>query len=387
LSITQTSGVVVTRKHILSIGLLIVVVAAAAAWVTCVVCRARKSPEARAIVHGVTARSVMPVDVNEYFETAGTLKARTVSQVASRIMGTVTALKVKQGDLVKAGQVLLEIDDKDLVERYKAAQAASDEAGKALDAAKERTSLATTTYARYKTLVEQNAVAKQQFDEVASQLKVTEADLERATAAAARAASNLEEARVTLGYAKVTAPTDGVVTWRNIEVGSMARPGEPLITVEDNSQFRVDINVDERLAGMVKVGMPVDVYTESINERVKAEVMEVVPSVEPTTRTFLVKLLVPNSPRLVTGLHARVHILTGKRKAMLVPEAAVVRKGQLTGVYVVAADSVVNYRLVRTGKTFGDQVEVLSGLGDGEKVVTGGVDRAVDGGVVESGNN
>lgn len=376
-----------TRKHIVLTLIMVVAAIAATVWVTCAICRARKNVEARPVVKGVTVEAISPIKVNEYFETAGTLKAKVVSQVASRVMGTVTALKVKQGDTVKAGQVLLEIDDKDLVERYKAAQAASDEAAKVLDAARERKELAETTYVRYKSLVEQNAVAKQQFDEVASQRKVADADLERAMAAVARAASNLEEAKVTLGYARVTAPTDGVVTWRNIEVGSMARPGEPLITVEDVSQFRVDINVDERLAGMVKVGMPVDVDIESINEQLKAEVMEVVPSVDPTTRTFLVKLLVPNSPRLVTGLHARVHILTGDRKALLVPEPSVVRKGQLTGVFVVGADAIVSYRLIRTGKTFDGKVEVLSGLGEGEKVITAGAEKAVDGGTVENGSN
>jgi RND family efflux transporter MFP subunit len=373
-----------SKKQVLVTIAIAVVAVAATVWTTCYLCRLRTAPEKRAIVSGVTVAVVTPADVDEYFETAGTLNAKVVSQVASRVMGTVTALKVKQGDKVRAGEVLLEIDSKDLNERYKAAQAASDEAAKSLDAARERKSLAETTYERYKRLVAENAVAKQQFDEVESQKKVAEADLERAAAAASRAASNLEEARVTLGYGKVTAPSDGVVTWRNIEEGSMARPGVPLITVEDTSQFRVDINVDERLAGLIKVGMPVDVNVESIGEKVKATVMEVVPSVDPASRTFLVKLLVPNSPRLVTGLHARVYIKTGTRKALLVPEAAVVRKGQLTGIYVVGQDDVVSYRLIRVGKAYDDKVEVLSGLDAGERVITKGAEKAVDGGVLES---
>jgi RND family efflux transporter MFP subunit len=275
------------RKQILIQVAVAAVVLLAAVGITCFLCKARSAPKDRPVVTGIKYEVITAADVDENFETAGTLKARTVSEVASRIIGTVTAMKVKQGDIVKAGDVLLEIDDKDLSERYKGAQAAHDEATKALDAARERQSLAETTYARYKSLSQQNAIAQQQFDEIASQKKLADSEFARAGAAVAGAESNLQDARLTLGYAKVTAPTNGVVTWRSAEVGSMAHPGEKLITVEDISQFRVDINVDERLAGMVKVGMPVNVSIESIGRKIMAEVTEVVPSVDPMSRSAL----------------------------------------------------------------------------------------------------
>jgi RND family efflux transporter MFP subunit len=374
-----------SKKRILSIIVAVVVVVLVIIGVTCKLCGRKAAQEEKARISGVKVETIAPADVNEYFETAGTLKAQSVSEVASRVMGTVTSLKVKQGDAVKAGDVLLELDSKDLVERYKAAQAGYDEAYRSLESAKEKRSLAQTTYTRYKSLAAQNAVAQQQVDEIESQKKVADSEFERASAAAVRASSNLEEAKVTLGYAKVTAPTDGVVTRRNIEVGSMARPGEPLITVEDVSQFRVDINIDERLAGLVKVDMPIDVEIDGIGAGIKGRASEVVPSVDPASRTFLVKVAVPSQERLCTGLHSRVKILTGTRKTLLVPASAVVKKGQLTGVYVVGADKTISYRLVRTGKHYGDKVEVLSGLDAGEMMITEGLDKAVDGGILVEG--
>jgi RND family efflux transporter MFP subunit len=347
--------------------------------------RKAEGPEQRPEVSGVAVAAAEAADVPEFRETAGTLNARVISEVASRVTGSVTALKVKQGDKVRAGDVLLEIDSRDLEERYKGAQAACEEANKALEAARERKLLAETTYNRYKVLVEQNAVARQQMDEVSSQKRVADSEFERAIAAAARAASGLEEAGVMLGYTKVTAPTDGVVTTRNIEVGSMAQPGVPLITVEDSSEFRVDVNVDERLAGVVKVGQEADVVIESLGAKLKGQVTEVVPSVDPMSRTFLVKIVLPSGKGLCTGLHARVYIPMGTtKKATLVPQAAVVRRGQLTGVYVVNADNIISYRLVRTGRNYADKVEVLAGLTAGERVITDGTDRAVEGGIVRA---
>jgi RND family efflux transporter MFP subunit len=373
-----------SKKRIL-LSVIAAVVVLVIIGVTCNLRGKKAVHDERAGINGVKVETIAASEVNEYFETAGTLKAQSVSEVASRVMGTVTSLKVKQGDRVKTGDVLLELDSKDLMERYKGAQAGYDEAIRSLESAKEKKLLAQTTYARYKTLAQQNAVAQQQVDEIESQKKVADSEFERASAAAARANSNLEEAKVTLGYAKVTAPTDGVVTTRNIEVGSMAQPGVPLITVEDTSQFRVDINIDERLAGLVKVDMPVDVEIDAIGAGIQGRASEVVPSVDPTSRTFLVKVAVPSRERLYTGLHGRVRILTGTKKALLVPEKAVVRKGQLTGVYVVGADNMVSYRLVRTGKRYGDNVEVLSGLSTGEKMITDVVEKAVDGGVLTEG--
>jgi multidrug efflux pump subunit AcrA (membrane-fusion protein) len=111
------------------------------------------------------------------------------------------------------------------------------------------------------------------------------------------------------------------------------------------------------------------------------QISEVVPSVDPSTRTFVVKITVSGAG-LKTGLYARVRIPTGKREALTVPASSIVEKGQLTGVYAVDTKDIVSYRLLRIGKNFGDSVEVLSGLVPGDRIIVAGLERAVDGGIM-----
>jgi RND family efflux transporter MFP subunit len=160
----------------------------------------------------------------------------------------------------------------------------------------------------------------------------------------------------------------------------MAVPGAPLMTVEDNSSYQVDINVDEKLAGRIKPGMGADVLVDSMNAQIRGVVTEVVPSVDPMSRSFLVKIAL-KAEGLRNGFYGKVSIPVGKKEALLVPKEAIVERGQLTGVYVVGGDSVMTYRLVKTGREYGERVEILSGLSPDEKVIVKGVGKAVDGGL------
>ena len=346
-----------------------------------------KAPkENRPIVSGVKVAVIRPVEVNDYYETSGTIKAKTVSDVASRVMGTVTAVNVREGDTVSEGQELLTIENDDLTQKVKGARAASDEASKALQVAKANKTLADTTYGRYKKLFEDKAISGQEMDQMENQRKVAGLEYARSEAAAIRAKAGLEEARVGEGYSKITSPTSGIVAKKNIDVGSMAVPGTVLMVVEDVSTYEVDAQVDERLVDKVKIDAPVDVSIDSIGAKLKGKVTTVVHAVDPMSRTYLVKISIPadtNEHKLLkTGLYARVLVPQGKKTALLVPAKAVVEKGQLVGVYAVDERNVVTYRLIRTGKNFGGSVEVLSGLDDGQRIIVEGLPNAVDGGVL-----
>lgn len=321
----------------------------------------------RQVVTGVTLAEVHPAQVDDYYETSGTVRAKTISVIASRMMGTVTSVKVREGDRVHAGQVLMTIDDRDVAQRVKAAE-------KAVEAAKQNKALADITYQRYKKLRDEKAISMQEIDQIETQKKVADMEYERAKAM-------LAEAQVHHGFTRITAPTSGIVTEKKIELGSMAVPGVPILTVEDNSSYRIEANVDERLSGKLKIGTPVNVVIDSIGQEVKGRISEIVPSVDPMSRTFLVKIDL-KAPSLKTGLYGKVLIPEGKKEAILVPKKAIVEKGQLVGVYTVDSKGVVTYRLIKTGKKYGEQVEILSGLSGGEKIIVDGVDKAVDGGVI-----
>ena len=185
-------------------------------------CKDRIGSEAgkveRQEVTGVETAIVEPVSINDYYEAAGTVRARITSAVSSRVPGRVIAIPVKAGDRVKAGQVLVRLDDSDAVQRVRAAEQAA-------AAARQNKILADSTYERSRKLYEGRALTGQEMQEIESRKKVAEAEYARMEAA-------LEEAKVHKGFTVITSPESGLVTDKKIDVGSMASPGVPLMVVE-----------------------------------------------------------------------------------------------------------------------------------------------------------
>ncbi|MBI5467608.1 MAG: efflux RND transporter periplasmic adaptor subunit [Deltaproteobacteria bacterium] len=341
------------------------------------------SEVSRPEVSGVVTIEVRPTSVTSSLEAAGTVKAKTISDVASRVMGTVTSIIVREGDRVKKGSLLITIDDSDIREKVRAAEAWRNEAGKALEGAKENLRLQNLTYERYKKLYEGKAISQQEFDTVETRRKGARLEYERAEEAVKRAGAGMNEAKIFHSYARVVSPVDGIVSEKKIEVGSMAAPGMPLIVIEDTSGFIFEANADERLSGTIKKGMALGVTVDSLSKTFEGRVAEVLPSVDPASRTFLVKISLRGAG-LRSGQYGRVSFPVAQKTAILLPLPAIVSRGQLDGVFTVDDLGVVTYRLVRTGESYGDNIEILSGVDPGEKVIVEGVDKAVDGGVVKT---
>ncbi|OPY77345.1 MAG: Efflux pump periplasmic linker BepF [Syntrophorhabdus sp. PtaU1.Bin153] len=339
----------------------------------------------RPVITGVTAAKIPLTPIDSYHETSGTVTARTTSVIASRVMGTVKAVRVKEGDRVKKGDLLLTLDDRDMAQKVAAAEAGFKEAIKAQEAARQSKALADITHQRYKNLHAEKAVTGQEMDQVETRRTIAGLEYERSGEAVSRSKALLAEANVYRGFTKIRAPQSGVVTEKRIDAGSMATPGTPLMTIEDTSGFRIEAPVDERLLGILKAGTAVYVDVAAMGRRLAGSISEIVPVVNPGSRTFLVKIDI-SDPLLKPGLYGKVFIPEGRRETLLVPKGAVVEKGQLAGVYMVDDKGVIAYRLIRTGKSYGDQVEVPSGLKAGDTIIVGGVEKVVDGGVVRREN-
>jgi RND family efflux transporter MFP subunit len=334
----------------------------------------------RPVVSGVVVERIIPATIDESYEASGTVTAKTVSAVSSRVMGTVTTVHVKEGQRVKAGELLLTLDARDLGEKVKAAESAHNEALKALGSATEQRDLAEKTYERFRKLHEQNALSTQELDNVETRKNVAELEYQRVRAMVKRAEAGLKEARVYKGFARITSPIDGIVSSRKTDTGSMATPGMPLMMVEDDSAYKVEAAVDERFLGTMVTGMGAEV---SVSGRtIEGRLVEIVPSVDPVSRTFVVKLEVEGGS-LRSGQYVKVSFATGRKVSLLVPAVAVVRKGQLTGVYRVDGKGLVIYRLIKAGKMHGQSLEVLSGIEPGDRIVTGNIKNAIDGGIIE----
>jgi len=347
-------------------------------------CQEKEHPKAvkRPPVTGVTLSKIEPSSVDSYYQTSGTVRAKTISQVAARSMGAVTSVKFKEGDSVEAGQLLLTIEDRDLNQRVAGAEAALQEARKALEAADQNRKLATVTFNRYSNLYQQKVITQQEMDQIETQKKVAQSEYDRVSAMVNRTRASLEESKISQGFAHIKAPISGRVTEKKIDLGSMATPGQPLLTIEDTSQLQVEAFVDQQKAGKFKTGDKVTVIPDTTGEPLTGTINEIVPAVDPATRTFLIKILI-KGPGLKSGLYCQVLIPDGKKDTILLPKQVIVERGQLEGVFVVDAQGVMTYRLIRSGKMYGVKKEILTGLNGGEQVVISGLDKAVDGGVIK----
>ena len=333
-----------------------------------------------------------------WFEAAGTVQAGVSGTLAAKLMGTVTAVHVQEGQHVRRGDLLVTIDERQVFARRQQAEAALAEArqtSRAAESAREAAAageqLAAATYQRYQTLLARQSVSHQEFDEIESRFRQARAAsmqaLERLRAAGQRvrqAEAALAEARVSEADAAVTAPFDGVVTAKLVDPGDLAAPGRPLVTIEQSGTYRIDVRFPETVFHALAPGSPVRVNLGGTDSGpLEAKVDAVSPAADPESRTFLVKVRLPAGTDARSGMFARVAVSIGEDRVIAVPASAVVREGQLTGVFVITPENTARYRLIRTGRRLAERIEVVSGLPEGSRFVVTPPPGLTDGARVE----
>ena len=188
-----------------------------------------------------------------------------------------------------------------------------------------------------------------------------------------QAEAGVEAARIALGYLRITSPINGVVTARKADPGMLATPGMPLVALDDDSTYQLETLVEESRAGAVSLGQRVSVEIATLAATIDAQVSEITPASDPATRTYTVKLDLALTPAIRRNMHSgffgRASFPAGERQALIVPESALIHRGQLTGVYVVQ-NNLALLRLIKTGKRYEKGIEVLSGLNTGARIVT-----------------
>lgn len=337
---------------------------------------------ARPQVSGVGIEEVGLSEVTDYYEASGTLKSVNTVLVSAKIMGEVREIKVRPGDRVRKGDVLLVINAPDMNARVRAAQESLEEAKRGLDMSGENKNLMDKTFERYRKLFDSKAISEQEYDEIKARREVAVLEHERAKKALNRTEAGLNEAEAFRDYSIIKSPLDGIVAEKKIEAGNMAVPGAPLILVESPS-YRVEAPVDEKLLPSMQMGTSVAISIDSVNIDTTGRITEIVRQIDPLTRTFIVKIaLSETSQPLQGGLYAKVRYPVGNKKVLSVPVSSIVTRGELKGVYTVNQQGVITLRLVKTGKQQDGMVEVLTGLTSGERIIVSGTDRALDGGEV-----
>jgi RND family efflux transporter MFP subunit len=318
--------------------------------------------------------------VPDWLEAVGTVRAIQTSQVSSQLMGNILEIRAHEGDRVQSGQVLAVLDDAQSRSAMDQASAAVTAAEKEVSAADSDLALAGATLKRYQQLYEKKSVSPQEFDEIKARYQSAEARRDMAQAGQAQANAGLTRSRTSLGYVRIHAPFTGVVTEKKVDAGTLASPGMAIFTIEDTRSYRLEVTVDESELRLVRAGQVSPVTIDALgNVQLSGKVVQIVPAADPASRSFLVKVELPADVRLHSGLFGRARFSRGERSVLLIPRTSLVDRGQLQGVYVLDANQIAGLRYVTLGKSTGEQIEVLSGLQDGEKLVAVAGDRDLSG--------
>jgi len=332
--------------------------------------------------------------VTRIYEAVGTIRPLTESVIESQVSGQALKINVVPGVRVKTGQILIQLDTRQLNTRLEQAKQGLayanntlSQAQKAIDEARAGQDQANAAYVRTKTLYEKEVVTSQQMEIDRASFLQAKARHEKSREGFQAAKSNIrqakevvKEAEISLGYASIKAPAPGLVVERLIDPGDQAVPGKPLLIVQTSGSLRLEARIREGLIRKIIQGNPYEVGIETLATNVVATIEEIAPYADPSTRTFLVKAALPDIPGIYPGMFGRLLIPVKTEETLLIPEAAVIRVGHLEMVNIKLSndqikkssaktdsntqDHKISYRSVyiKTGKKFGPNIEVLSGL-------------------------
>jgi len=272
-----------------------------------------------------------------------TVEAVQQATVSAQIRGRITEISVDVDDYVSKGTVIIRFRD--------------NEQRSAVDAAKARFEEADSEYTRVKEVFSKGLVAKSSLDKAQARYRAAKA--------------SLEQANESLNHTQVRAPYSGIVVKRHVEVGETARIGQKLMTGLSLEKLRAIVELPQSLIHHVRKHKETWVWVgKDLNTRIKAESLTVSPFADPNSHTFLVRINLPTGEHHVyPGMHTKVAFLTGEKQSLVIPKASIVKRSEVTGVYVVK-DNIITFRYIRCGSTINDtQKEILSGLSVGETVL------------------
>ncbi len=318
-------------------------------------CSQPHSPTAPAELSVATTRTVLieakPRAATE--EVIGTVRAKLRAVIEAKVSGNLEQVLVVPGQKVKHGELLAHVEAREVQARLDQALAVRQQAESDLK--------------RAASLLEQKILAPFEYDSAQSRFRVADAAV--------------VEAETMLGYTRVTAPFDGVVTRKLANVGDLAVPGKALLEMEDSRTLRLEADVPEAVVGRLTLGDKLPVFIAALQAELEGVISEISPAADPNTRTFLVKLDLPHAEGLRAGQFGRVAMPVGETSMLRVPASAVIQRGQMEIAFIVN-DGKAQLRLVKTGKHLGGEIELVSGLNAGERIVVEKVAALTDGDLI-----
>jgi len=312
-------------------------------------------------LHGRAAlavHEVAPATAAQRVSVDAVVEAVRDTTLAAQVQGAVVVLAVKAGDAVNAGQELVRID-------ARAAQQSATASAAQVDAAKASLAVARRDYERSQQLFARQYISQAALDRANAQWQAAQAQVQSLQAQAGAVATQS-------GFFSVKAPYDGVVSEVPVALGDMAMPGRPLVRLHDPKTFRVTAPVPLALAPALQGAAALDVELAAQRITVPGAAVQMLPAVDAATHTAQARIALPQTRGLAPGMFARVWLPASAAgpQRLVVPSAALVRRAELTGVYVLGEAGRPLLRQVRAGRTDGGWVEILSGVRPGDKVAT-----------------
>lgn len=303
-----------------------------------------------ALAESLLAVAVKPHVVALTFPSEAVVEAIQQATVGAQVSGRILKVKADAGQAVSKGEVLMRIDAREAAEAARAADA--------------QYAHAKVNYERTKSLVAQKFMSPAALDKA-------RADFE--AAAANRAAAGAGQS-----HATIVAPIAGIVARRHAELGDMAMPGAPLFTIYQPGGLRVTASIPQYRLQQLRGVTTAKVEFPELGKWVAATAVQVLPTADAATHVSPVRVSLPAMPEATPGMFARVHFVIGRAEKLTVPATAVLRRGEVTAVYVPAGDGRLALRQLRLGDAVGEgEIEVLAGLNDGEQVVLDPVKAAI----------
>ena len=307
----------------------------------------------------VQVNQVSEANNSPYLSVSGKIQSVNSSDLSTRMMGYITKVHVNVGDKVSKGQLLVSINNTDLQAKRAQVEAGIIEATAAFNNAQK-------DYNRFQSLFEDNSASQKELDDIKTNFEMAKARLE-----GAKQIKN--EVNAQFAYSNIKAPFAGVVTSKTVREGDMANPGQPLISVEAPGHFEVMAMIPETEISEIYSNVQVDVLVKAINKTLKGKVSEVSTSAKNTGGQYLVKIALDKTDaNILSGMFVTVQFPVEKQsnsEIVLIPTDVLVTNGQLSGVYTVSQSNTALLRWLRLGRTYGNQVEVLSGLSADEAYI------------------
>ncbi len=317
----------------------------------------------------VSVQKISVQNLPNYYRFPGTVEGQYRINLSTKIMGRVSYLPFENGAKIKKGQTLIRIQSDNVRAQKEQVEANLAEAQAAFANVK-------TNYDRIKALYAEQSATQKELDDINTQYKMARAKINMLK-------SKLKEINDVLGYAVIKAPFDGHIVNKMVQTGDMASPGMPLITIEGGRILKVRASVPESQIDAFRNGDPVQIKVDAIgNEIFKGVIESTNPSGNPGSRQFQVIVRFTENPgdlKVKSGMFANVVLEKGSQSVITVPKSSVVERGQLTGIYTVNENQEALLRWVKTGRTIGQNVEILSGLKAGESYIASAESRLQEG--------